>query len=91
MTRKNRTVLRVVSLIVVMLLLSGWAMPEHPCTQMEHKAIIHCDEAPEFDTYALLVQDGAFLDGLRVLACSLSPVTLNPQLLVSTIYRPPQL
>ncbi len=90
MTRENRTVLRVVSLVVAMLLFSGWVMPAHSCTETKQGAAIHCVEVPEFDTYALLVQDGIFIVGLQVLACSLSHFTLNPQLLVFTIYRPPQ-
>jgi hypothetical protein len=83
--------LRVISLVVALLLISGWVMPAHSCTETKQGATIHCAELPEFDTYALLVQDGTFIVGLRVLACSPSFLTLNPQLLVSIIYRPPQL
>jgi hypothetical protein len=90
MARGNRTVIRVVSLVVAMLLFSGWVMPAHSCTETKQGAAIHCVEMPEFDTYALLVQDGIFIVRPQVIACSLSHFTLNPQMLVFTIYRPPQ-
>ena len=82
--------LRVVSLVMMMLLLYAWVMPAHACTETEHGATIHCAEVDEFDTSALLVQDGAFIVGLQILSFSLSHLTLIPQLSVSTIYRPPQ-
>ena len=90
MERENRTVLRVVSLVVAMLLLAGWVVPAHACTETKPGATIHCAEVDEFDTSALLVQNGAFIVGPQVLSCSQSHLTLIPQLSVSTIYRPPQ-
>ncbi len=90
MKRENRPVLRVVSLVVALLLLSGWVMPAHACTETKHGATIHCAEVDEFDTSALLVQGGAFIVGPQVPSCSLPHLTLMPQLSVSTIYRPPQ-
>jgi hypothetical protein len=90
MKRETRTVLRAVSLVVAMLLLSGWVMPAHACTETKHGATIHCAEVDEFETSCLLVQNGAFIVGSQVLSCSLYHLTLIPQLSVFTIYRPPQ-
>lgn len=90
MKRENRTVLRVVSLLVAMLLLSGWVMPAHACTETKYGATTHCAEMDEFEASALLVQDGAFIIGPQVLSGSMYHLTLIPQLLVFTIYRPPQ-
>lgn len=87
---KNERLLRVVSLVVAMLLLSGWVMPVHYCTETTPGATIHCTEVPEFETYALLVQDVACIGGFQVQVCSLTHPALNPQVLVFTIYRPPQ-
>jgi hypothetical protein len=90
MKRENRTVFRVVSLVVAMLLLSAWVLPAHACTETKHGAAIHCAEVEEFKTSALLVQEGAFIVGPQVLSCSRSHLTLIPQLTVFKIYRPPQ-
>jgi hypothetical protein len=88
--RENGTVLRVVSLLVAMLLLAGWVVPVHACTETKPGATIHCAEVDECDTSAVLVQDGAIIIGPQILPCSQSHLTLIPQLSVSTIYRPPQ-
>jgi hypothetical protein len=90
MKKENRTVLRVVSLVVAMLLFSAWVMPAHACTETKPGATIHCAEVEEFETSALLVQDGAFIFGTQVLSCFLSHSTLIPQLSACKIYRPPQ-
>ncbi len=90
MKRENRKVRRVVFWVVAMLILSVWAMPAHALAETKQGAAIHCAEVDEFDTPALLIQDGAFIIEPQVLSCSLSHLTLIPQLLVFTIYRPPQ-
>lgn len=90
MKRGNRTVLRVVFLVVAMQLLFVWVMPAHACAETKHGTTIHCAEVDEFDTSALLIKDGAFIVGPQVQSCSRSYLTLIPQLSVFTIYRPPQ-
>jgi hypothetical protein len=90
MKRENRTVLRVVFWVLAMLLLSVWVMPAHACAETKHGAAIHCAEVEEFETSALLVQEGALIVGPQFQSCSLSHLTLIPQLSVFTIYRPPQ-
>jgi hypothetical protein len=83
-------VLRVVSLVVAMLLISGLVMPAHACTETEPGATIHCADVDEFDTTPLLVHDGRLIVGLQVLSFSLSHLALIPQLSVFAIYRPPK-
>jgi hypothetical protein len=90
MRRENHTVVRVVTLLVALVLLSGWVMPAHACTETKHMATMHCAEVDEFETSALLVRDGAFIFWPLIVTGSMSQLTLIPQLLVFTIYRPPQ-
>jgi hypothetical protein len=90
MKSKNPIVRRLVSSVVTILIIAAWVMPAHICAEAKHGATIHCAEVDEFDTSALLVQDGAFIVGLQVLSCPRSHCALIPQLSVSTIYRPPK-
>lgn len=90
MKSKNPTVRRLVSLVVTILIIAAWAMPAHVCSEAKHGATIHCAEVDEFDTSALLVQDGASIVGLQVISCPRSHLALVPQVSVSTIYRPPK-
>jgi hypothetical protein len=81
---------RALSLVVAILLIFVWAMPSHAFAETHQGATIHCADLDPFEASVLSVQDDAFIVGPQILSSFLPHLKLIPQLLVFTIYRPPQ-
>jgi hypothetical protein len=85
MKREKRTIVRIVSLVVTMLLLSGWVMPLHSCTETWDGAILHCGDVPESDPSALLFEKYVIIFQHQVLSFPLSQITVYPQFFIRNV------